>query len=201
MRGRAIALTLLIVVTLACSDDVARWRGRPQGRIVLDPGMTRAEARRGSTMELGRYGGSGLYFDFILASESIRFPGIAQYALTESDGRITSISFASANHSWPTVLENLRETEALLLAHGWKRHSSREVRSLPANARKLPVTDSGGIDSFQFRKGNVELTMYPYGLWGGVPWYRSARRAKRYWCSFNVSLIESDPPRARSAAR
>jgi hypothetical protein len=150
-------------------------------------------------MEIGQYGGSGLYFDFILASESLRFPGMTQYAVSESNGRINGFSFASANNSWPVVLENLQKTEKLLLARGWRRSSPRPVRTLPLNARKLPLTDSGAIDAFQYTKGNIELSMTPGGLWGGVPWYRSARRAKRYWCSFNVSLIERAETRALMA--
>jgi hypothetical protein len=182
-------LAALAAVLLArgCPGEVARWRGRPEGRVFVRPAMTKEEVRRQATLPIGEHGGSGRFLDFELTSDRILFPGIAQFAIhAGSNGQVTHVSLFSANESWPDLLEKATAIEENLLAHGWKRDAAQAaVRSLTRKAREAAagITDSGAIGGayFVFSKGEEQLILQAGGLWSGIPWWRRANGARIFW--------------------
>jgi len=187
---------MMVVLATGCSGDIARWTGRSEGTISLNAGMTRAEVQRRSTIALNQYGDSGRLFDFVLDGETLRFRGCMMYAVTSTDnGRITAFSFASANQSWPETLRDARRIDELLLKRGWRHDPrTRTVASLPTNPRDAAgrITDSGAIDAFWYYKGDRGLTLTVSGLWGGIPWYRSANGAKVFWRAMDIGLTDGE---------
>lgn len=112
----------------------------------------------------------------------MRLHGIQQFMFTSAqDGTIESVSMISANESWPDLVRSAKRTEAILIARGWKPAPGQKgVASLPSNPRDAAagITDSGAIAgaSFTWIKGRQEFTLAAGGLWGGIPWWRRARR-------------------------
>ena len=199
---KRVALALAFLALACFRGQIARWTGRSQGTVSFNAGMTLEEAQKLSTLKLNQYGDSMHYFDFVLAAEPIRVPGCVLYSYSLKDGRIEYGSVASADESWPDLLRSARETEKVLLTHGWKRDPrSRTLASLPSNPRDAAerITSSGAIDAFDFVKGNIKLTITPSGHWGGIAGWKPANRAKVFWRFVGVSLIDatSTPAAAR----
>ena len=174
------------LVVKGCPGEIARWTGRPEGRVVVKPGMTREQVQREATVTLGQYGDSGRFVDFELTTERITFSGIQTFRLDAGeDGRINFVSMLSANESWPELVRTAARTEELLLAHGWKPEPGQmSIQSLTTDPRKAAadVTESGEVANtrFTYRKDTQEFQIAAGGLWSGIPWWQPASHAKSF---------------------
>jgi hypothetical protein len=182
---------LVAVVLKECPGEVARWRGQPEGQVVVRPGMSKDEVRRESTVAISTHGDSGRFVDIELTSDKILLSGIQMFVIDEGEGgQVDYVSLTSANESWPDLVRAAIRTEETLLGHGWKPEAGQpSVRSLTRNPREAAaaVTESGAIAyaNFVFWKEDERLELAAGGLWSGIPWWRPASRAKVFWRSMN----------------
>jgi len=180
---------------LLLTSLVMYCHGRSEGTIQLNAGMTKDQAQRRSTIKLNEYGDSGRLFDFTLANEPLQLRGCTQYSIDTKNGVIEGFSVATQNVAWKHVRQGALDIEATLLAHGWKRDPRFQlVATLPTSPRDAAkrITDSGVIDSFGYAKGNVGLRLTVAGLWGGIPFYRDANRAKVFWRSIDLNRLDAE---------
>lgn len=181
----------VMVVVRGCPGDVARWTGRPEGQVVVKPGMTREHVQREATVTLGQYGDSGRFVDFELTTDRIAVPGIQMFRLDAGeDGRIVFVSMLSANESWQDLVKAAMRTEEQLLENGWEPLPGQpSIRSLTTDPRKAAadVTESGEIAStrFIYRKGTQEFQVAAGGLWSGIPWWLPNSYARSFWRNMN----------------
>lgn len=170
-----------------CPADVARWTGRPAGRVVVRPGMTKEQVRQQATIRIGEYGDSGRFVEFELPGAGLVLRGIEIFAIDAGpDGRVELVDMISANESWPDLLRAAIATEERLLAGGWAPSPGQaSVRSLPTDPREAAraITGSGALANadFSYTKGDQAFRLSAGGLWGGIPWWSASRRARVFF--------------------
>ena len=183
----ALAGTVSVLVIKGCPGEVARWTNRPEGRIVIRPGMTKEQVQRESTIRLGTYGDSGRFIDVDLPTEGLVLHGIEQFRCdTQTDGRVDYVTMFGGNESWPELLRVAIRTEESLLANGWHPETGQaSIRSLTRDPREAArrVTESGEIGGahFVYRKGKQRFTIAPGGEWSGIPFWSFPSRARVFW--------------------
>lgn len=174
----------MVLAVQGCPGDVARWTGRTEGKVVVEPGMTKAQVQQRSTVNLGPYGDSGRFVDFVLPTEGIVFRGIQMFMFTSGkDGRVSDVSMFSANESWPDLVRAATRTEEILLANGWKPDPGQpSIRSLTRDPQDAAagITGSGAIAGadFSYSKGKQKFRIAAGGLWSGIPSWRNPHRAR-----------------------
>jgi hypothetical protein len=200
--GTVVLILAAVGATLAvkaCPGDVARWTGRPQGRVVVRPGMTKAAVRREATTRIGEYGDSGRFVEFDLPAAGLVLPGIAIFSVDAGkDGRVDHVNMIGANESWPDLRDAAIATEERLLAGGWVPEAGQaSVRSLTTDPRASAagITESGVIANlgFSYAKGEQRFRLSAGGLWGGIPRWRDARRARVFYRRMDYLPIGETP--------
>lgn len=202
------AAGVALLLVKACPGDVAQWTGSSEGRVVVRPGMTRAEVEHAATVQLSEYGDSGRYVEFELTSDAIALPGMQTFRLeTREDGKVSYVDLFSANETWSELRRRAMATEEQLLARGWKAAPGQpSIRTLPASPKAAAggVTESGAIAHGQFiySKGEEVFKLEAGGLWSGIPWWQPASRAQSFWRNMSYfplgdpfAVPPSDPPR------
>ena len=183
-----LACAVAVLVVKGCPGEVARWTNRPEGRVVVRAGMTKAQVQQESTTTVGTHGDSGRFVDFELTEDRLPIKGITLFRVDEgAEGRVVRVSMFSANESWRDLLRAAIETEELLLANGWVARQP-SVRTLTRNPREAAaeITESGALARahFTYRKGDQEFQLAAGGLWSGIPWWRS-NGARVFWRNMN----------------
>jgi hypothetical protein len=206
-RGRlAVALVVAGVAGACTRGDVAQWRGRSMGTLVAAPGLSLEDVQRRSTVKLshiheGTYGSSGVFFDFEVEGQGLRFPGCNLYNVDTREGRVTTLHVTSVREPWPALTAALTDTAARMQELGWQRRFTLselgDWRS--KEARQVGTSSSGTVAAFQWTKGDLLLGFGIARKWSPIPFWRRANQAPWFWHTVYLKRLDAEDRRALDA--